>query len=112
MIMLERDYCMNKRFVSTVCRGVLLANGWTNECPYKQTVYIEGVTYDSTVDIVLEKSMTLEEMVAFRKALIVSVTQGLHSITVKSYGLKPTIDIPFLVVITGGQERHLTNVSA
>jgi len=112
MIVLERDYYTNKRFVSTVRKGVLLADGWTKECPYKQTVFIEGITYSNTVDIVLDKNITKEEMVAFQRAIIASETQGLHCITVKSYGLKPTIDLPFLAVITGGQESYVSNVSA
>ncbi len=104
MIMKRKDYPNSKLRRTNLKEGMLRADGWTSECPYKQTVSVEGITYSDTVDLLLDEGLEREEYIAFQRALIVSETQGMNSITVKAYGMKPVIDLPFLVAVETIQE--------
>lgn len=104
MIMKRKDYPNSKLRRTNFKEGILRADGWTSECPYKQTVSVEGISYGDTVDLLLDEDLGREEYTAFERALIVSETQGMNSITVKAYGMKPVIDLPFLAAIETIQE--------
>lgn len=105
MIMKKKDYPKGKLHRSSIKEGILRADGWSSECPYRQTVAIEGITFDHTADILLDDGMALGEEVAFQRALIVSEMQGMNSITVKAYGMKPSIDLHFLVAAEVMEEQ-------
>lgn len=100
-----QDYPKGKLHRSSLKEGILRADGWSSECPYRQTVAVEGITFSDTVDILLDEDMAQEEEVAFHRALIVSEMQGMNSITVKAYGMKPDIDMHFLVAAETIEEQ-------
>lgn len=99
MIIRKEEYPKRKLERTLLHEGVLRADGWSSECPYRQTIQVDGITYSDTVDLLMEEQIGREEEVSLQRALIVSEMQGMNSITVKAYGRKPVIDLHLLIAV-------------
>ncbi|SFR79920.1 hypothetical protein [Anaeromicropila populeti] len=84
---------------SVILEGIFLAEDWTSECPYRQTVKIKGISYSNGVEIIAKDNISKEQALAYKHAMICSGSQGIDSITVKAYGDKPIVDLPFQAII-------------
>ncbi|MBR3772005.1 MAG: hypothetical protein IKL07_07025 [Clostridium sp.] len=106
MIMRKEEYPKRKLEYSLLHKVILRADGWTSECPYRQTVTVDGITYSDTVDLLMDEQMEREEAVILQRALIVSEMQGINSVTVKAYGKKPSTDLNLLVAVGTIEESY------
>lgn len=83
-----------------IYRSTLLSTEWQGtENPYTQKVTgLEGVTNESLVEISLSDSATSEQVREWGHSNISGGTQGNGEITLNLWGLKPTINIPIIIV--------------
>lgn len=81
------------------------ASDWSgNTAPYVNTVSVVGVTDTNVIDVGLASYASDDQVTATMAAAIAKITQTTGSITLYSYGTKPTIDIPLTVVIRNYSE--------
>lgn len=79
----------------------LTASGWTGaSAPFSQTVTVNGVTADSTQQILPPLNVTAEQLKAMQAANIQDGGQGNNQITLLAFGEKPAIDLPLRVFIS------------
>lgn len=67
----------------------------------KQTIYVEGVTANSTVDIVLGVSATEEQAFQYNALKLKDAGQSTGSITIQYTGDVNTVNIPINVIVRG-----------
>lgn len=90
--------------------------GWTKnsaEDCYRQTIFIEGVTADSVVDISLTATATTEQVKAFLNLGLQDGGQGDGYIVLRAFGAVNKITIPINVVIRdfGGSAAGTLNLA-
>lgn len=79
----------------------LNANSWTTVSPFTYTINLTGIYENSLIEILPGLNITTNELKALQEANIVDGGQNNTSITLKSYGNKPYINIPIRVLIYG-----------
>ena len=80
----------------------LLASAWVGaSAPFTLDLAVTGVTATSIQDWSTGLSITSAELLALQKANIVDGGQSAGTVTFKAFGVKPTIDIPIIVVKRG-----------
>ena len=77
----------------------VLSTGWSSESPYTQTLTATGVTSTNNIIVGLGSTATSEQYNAANAARFICSGQANNSITLKCYGVKPTVNIPINVVI-------------
>lgn len=88
---------------SVVIKETIKASDWAgSSAPYTNTILVESVKEDTIVELVLPSGMTMEEKLAYQDAQILNGSQTDGSITIKSWGIKPTIDLSVDLIIRGG----------
>lgn len=87
---------------STAVSITLAAANWAGtSAPYTQTLSIVGVTATSNQEFLPAQGITADQLTALQSANIVDGGQSAGSVTLKSYGDKPSIDIPLRVIVRG-----------
>ena len=79
------------------------AAGWSGDIPV-QTINVAGMTATSIALVGLPETATAQQRDAARKAVMSPTAQGTNSITLTCDGVKPTVDLPILIYISGGAE--------
>lgn len=77
------------------------ASGWSGDIP-TQTLNVTGINADTMCWIGLDDSANAQQRDAARKAVMSPTAQGTNSITLTCDGVKPTVDLPILIYISGG----------
>ena len=77
------------------------AAGWSGDIPV-QTINVTGMTATSIAWVGLPETATAQQRDAARKAVMSPTAQGTNSITLTCDGVKPTVDLPILIYISGG----------
>lgn len=77
------------------------AAGWSGELP-TQSLAVEGVAADTLCWVGLDSSATPQQRDAARKAVICPTGQGTGTITLACDGVRPTVDLPILIYVSGG----------
>lgn len=79
----------------------LLANDWVGETtPFSITISDQRITDTNNIDVI-SRATSHQEIEAWGNLGYMVGTQEVGSITIQSYGFKPTIDIPITLVIRG-----------
>lgn len=87
---------------SSVVTATLVATSWTGSAaPYTYTLAVSGVTATSNQELLPAASITAAQLKAMQSANIQDGGQAVNSITLKAYGIKPTIDLPVRVIKRG-----------
>ena len=79
------------------------ASGWSGDIP-TQTLNVTGINADTMCWVGLDDSANAQQRDAARKAVMSPTAQGTNSITLTCDGVKPTVDLPILIYISGGAE--------
>ena len=79
------------------------SSGWSGDIP-TQTLNVTGINADTMCWVGLDDSATAQQRDAARKAVMSPTAQGTNSITLTCDGVKPTVDLPILIYISGGAE--------
>ena len=79
------------------------SSGWSGDIP-TQTLNVTGINADTMCWIGLDDSANAQQRDAARKAVMSPTAQGTNSITLTCDGVKPAVDLPILVYISGGAE--------
>lgn len=89
----------------TITSQVITAtsSGWSGDIP-TQTLNVTGITVDTMCWVGLDDSANAQQRDAARKAVMSPTAQGTNSITLTCDGVKPTVDLPILIYISGGAE--------
>ena len=77
------------------------AAGWSGELP-TQSLAVEGVAADTLCWVGLDSSATPQQRDAARKAVICPTGQGTGTITLACDGVRPAVDLPILIYVSGG----------
>ena len=77
------------------------AAGWSGELP-TQSLAVEGVAADTLCWVGLDSSATPQQRDAARKAVICPTGQGPGTITLVCDGVRPAVDLPILIYVSGG----------
>lgn len=77
------------------------AAGWSGDIPV-QTINVAGMTATSIAWVGLPETATAQQRDAARKAVMSPTALGTNSITLTCDGVKPTVDLPILIYISGG----------
>lgn len=77
------------------------AAGWSGDIPV-QTINVAGMTATSIAWVGLPETATSQQRDAARKAVMSPTAQGAGTITLTCDGVKPTVDIPIIVYLSGG----------
>lgn len=77
------------------------ASGWSGDIP-TQTLNVTGINADTMCWVGLDDSANAQQRDAARKAVMSPTAQGTNSITLTCDGVKPTVDLPILIYISGG----------
>lgn len=78
------------------------AAGWSGDIPV-QTITVAGMTATSIAWVGLPETATAQQRDAARKAVMSPTAQGAGTITLTCDGAKPTVDIPIIVYLSGGE---------
>ena len=80
--------------------GGTIGTGWTGTGPYTIDVAVTGVVSDSTVNYLIDISMVATDVqkASWDAANIKAVGQSTNLISLKAYGIKPTITLPVQVL--------------
>lgn len=89
----------------TITSQVITAtsSGWSGDIP-TQTLNVTGINADTMCWVGLDDSANAQQRDAARKAVMSPTAQGTNSITLTCDGVKPTVDLPILIYISGGAE--------
>lgn len=85
----------------TVRKVTAAAAGWSGELP-TQSLAVEGVAADTLCWVGLDSSATPQQRDAARKAVICPTGQGPGTITLACDGVRPAVDLPILIYVSGG----------
>ena len=87
----------------TITSQVITAtsSGWSGDIP-TQTLNVTGINADTMCWVGLDDSANAQQRDAARKAVMSPTAQGTNSITLTCDGVKPTVDLPILIYISGG----------
>ena len=77
------------------------SSGWSGDIP-TQTLNVTGINADTMCWVGLDDSANAQQRDAARKAVMSPTAQGTNSITLTCDGVKPTVDLPILIYISGG----------
>lgn len=80
------------------------AAGWEGaEAPYTQTLNVaEVVSSPFNINLIApDTTITAAQLTALQEANIQDGGQGVGTITLKAFGIKPTIDLPLRVTVLG-----------
>lgn len=95
---------LNKKAVKTVqLTGTLLSSGWgTGKTPpFTQVLTVSGLTAVSDGFVSVAQSASSDQYKAASEAMLRPVSQGINTISITSEGLKPKINIPIIISVTG-----------
>lgn len=70
-----------------------------SSAPYIYTVTVNGITANSDIQIVPDPSITSSAASAFMGAGIITGSQTTNSITLKAFYVKPTVNIPIVIMV-------------
>lgn len=86
----------------TIYDVILLSTNWVGtSAPYTYTINsITGITSDSNLHTLLSDNITIDQIKAFQRALIVDGGLDTDTIIFKALGVKPTVNIPIRIVIS------------
>ena len=85
---------------SKVLQMSIPASGWEGgTVPYTNTLSVNGVEADSIVELGIPADATTEQVKAWMAAQFVDGGQKKNSITIRSFGRTPDIDIPVTIII-------------
>ena len=89
----------------TITSQVITAtsSGWSGDIP-TQTLNVTGINADTMCWVGLDDSANAQQRDAARKAVMSPTAQGTNSITLTCDGVKPTVDLPILIYISGGAQ--------
>ena len=89
----------------TITSQVITAksSGWSGDIP-TQTLNVTGINADTMCWVGLDDSANAQQRDAARKAVVSPTAQGTNSITLTCDGVKPAVDLPILIYISGGAE--------
>ncbi len=91
-----------KANVSTVHNVTLLNGEWTGEqVPYYYRIEIEGITQNSIQEIALASTANFEQIEGWNLAGLVDAGQETGAMKIASYGTKPRMDLPVVLVVRG-----------
>lgn len=92
-----------KKANKAIQRPVILtsANWQGSTAPYSYTIPLAEVTADNLIEVYPNTVLTDEVYNAMANADIENGTQAVGSITLYARGVKPTIDLPILIIIRG-----------
>ena len=87
----------------TITSQVITAKSseWSGDIP-TQTLNVTGITADTMCWVGLDDSATAQQRDAARKAVMSPTALGTNSITLTCDGVQPTVDLPILIYISGG----------
>lgn len=87
----------------TITSQVITAtsSGWSGDIP-TQTLNVTGINAGTMCWVGLDDSANAQQRDAARKAVMSPTAQGTNSITLTCDGVKPTVDLPILIYISGG----------
>lgn len=85
----------------TARKATAAAAGWSGELP-TQSLAVEGVAADTLCWVGLDSSATPQQRDAARKAVICPTGQGPGTITLVCDGVRPAVDLPILIYVSGG----------
>lgn len=89
----------NTAKLSTTAKNITLAaSGWSNGA---YTISDSLITATSNQEIIPAQSISADQYKALVKASLVATAQSAGSITIKTFGTTPTIDIPITVIFRG-----------
>lgn len=81
---------------------ILLASSWLgSSAPYTLELAVEGVTNISRQEWLPGLEITPAQLLALQSANIIDGGQSAGFVTFKAFGIKPTIDIPVIVIKRG-----------
>ena len=87
---------------STTVSVTLFASSWSGDsAPYTYELSVTGVTTTSNQELLPALNITEEQLTALQAANIQDGGQSTNTIILKSFGDKPTIDIPIRVIMRG-----------
>lgn len=99
---LTNNLSLNKANKSTLFQDSLLAASWVGaSAPFTYTWAVPGVTATSIQELSPTTAITQSQLDALQKANIVDAGQSSGTITLKAWGIKPTVDIPLRVILRG-----------
>ena len=84
----------------TINTDLLSANWIGDATPFSITIAVPSVTENNNVDII-SRANTYQEIEAWGNLGYMIGSQSDGSITIQSYGFKPTVDIPISIVVRG-----------
>lgn len=91
-----------KANLSSVINMELLASSWTGDViPFTSEISISGVSSDTIVEVGISSSATTEQVKEWFDASVIGGNQGVNFITLKSYGFKPSVNIPIVIIVRG-----------
>lgn len=92
----------NKSAKSTSVSATLAAASWTgSSAPYSLTVAVTGVTTTSNQELLPDTAITLAQLKELQSANIIGYSQTTNSVTLRAWGIKPTVDIPVVFIVRG-----------
>lgn len=87
---------------STEVSTTLSSASWVGaSAPFTYDLTVSGVTTTSNQEILTSTSITLTEFEALQGANIIDAGQSTNTISLKAFGIKPTVDIPIRVILRG-----------
>ena len=86
---------------STAVNTELIASNWLGDsAPFSITISDQKITDTNNIDII-SRATSYQEIEAWGNLGYMIGTQEVGSVTIQSYGLKPSVDIPITLVIRG-----------
>lgn len=84
-------------FIRIDIDGVLLANNWSAEAPYTQSITVDGISFTDRPILELDTSTATAETIGGLEenySYIKNIKTSLNTITFTCFKNKPTIDLP------------------
>lgn len=87
---------------STITTATLSAASWTGaSAPYSYSLTVSGVTDTSNQELLPTIDATKAQLDALLLSNIQDAGQSANTITLKAWGVKPTVDLPIRVILRG-----------